>query len=143
MENLMLKENGQFFHIDFSFILGQDPKPWPAPMRLNSFMINGMGGLGSKHFLQFSRYIYLSFMCLQRASQTLLSSFDQLSSNICSHLMPMSSIEALEKIESNLHLGKSEEESTRYIESIVKKSIAAVMPEIMEKFHNFAQLWTG
>jgi phosphatidylinositol kinase/protein kinase (PI-3 family) len=32
------------FHVDFGFILGRDPKPMPAPMKLTTEMINAMGG---------------------------------------------------------------------------------------------------
>ena len=143
MDNLMLQENGKLFHIDFSYILGQDPKPWPAPMRLNTFMINGMGGVSSKLFKQFYRHICTAFIALQKSSRILINSFELIATSGCSHIIPIPIDQAISKIENNLFLGKSEDASLRYIESIVSKSITAVMPEIMETFHNFAQLLTG
>ena len=38
LDNLMLAPSGELFHIDFSFVLGRDPKPLMPPMRLSKDM---------------------------------------------------------------------------------------------------------
>ena len=35
---------GALFHIDFGYILGRDPKPFPPPMKLCKEMVEAMGG---------------------------------------------------------------------------------------------------
>jgi hypothetical protein len=39
---------GHLFHIDFEYILGNDPKPFAPPMKLCEQMVVAMGGRTSK-----------------------------------------------------------------------------------------------
>jgi phosphatidylinositol 3-kinase len=47
MDNLLLSPDGHFFHADFGYILGRDPKPFPAQMKLTKEMVDVMGGMSS------------------------------------------------------------------------------------------------
>lgn len=44
LDNLLLQDDGRLFHVDFGFILGKDPKPFPPPMKLCKEMVEAMGG---------------------------------------------------------------------------------------------------
>ena len=37
--NLSFTFAGKLFHIDFGYILGRDPKPFPPPMKLSKEMV--------------------------------------------------------------------------------------------------------
>ena len=43
-DNIMITETGRLFHIDFDFIFGRDSKFYAPRIRLNSYMIEGLGG---------------------------------------------------------------------------------------------------
>lgn len=44
LDNIMISTSGVLFHIDYGFIFGADPKPYAPRVRLNSYMIEGIGG---------------------------------------------------------------------------------------------------
>ena len=53
LENLLISTDGKMFHIDFGFILGRDPKPYPPPIKIRKEMIEAMGGTESENFKVF------------------------------------------------------------------------------------------
>ena len=52
-------------HIDFGFILGRDPKPYPPPIKLRKDMIEAMGGLGHENFQTFKKKGLEAYMFLR------------------------------------------------------------------------------
>ena len=64
-DNLMLKPSGHFFHIDFGWAFGQDPKPYPSKMRLNKDIIDGMGGVKSPWYGLFEKLCCDAFLILR------------------------------------------------------------------------------
>ena len=54
LENLLVTKNGQFFHIDHSFILGCDPKVLRTScIRITTQMLDALGGENSKEYGEF------------------------------------------------------------------------------------------
>ena len=51
MENLMIDNQGKFFHIDFGFMFGLEPngfkKSLSTPIRISKEMVEPLGGIGS------------------------------------------------------------------------------------------------
>ena len=69
LDNLLLTPDGRLFHIDYGFILGHDPKPFPPPMKLCREMIEAMGGITSQYYHTFIAYCLLVFRTLRRDVQ--------------------------------------------------------------------------
>lgn len=65
-DNVMLTKDGILFHIDYGFILGKDPKPLQPPMRLDSHMIEALGGAQNIEFGEFKELCVVAFNCLRR-----------------------------------------------------------------------------
>lgn len=47
------QSTGHLFHIDFGYIFGRDPKPYPPPIRMTKEMVVGMGGALSPKYQEF------------------------------------------------------------------------------------------
>ena len=66
---------GYLFHVDFGFILGNDPKPFPPPMKLCKEMVEAMGGANSIHYQRFKSYCYIAFNILRKNANLILNLF--------------------------------------------------------------------
>ena len=67
LENIMVTKDGNLFHIDFGFILGEDPKKSIAPsMRITDDMVETLGGENSIYYSEFQKLCNLIYNCLRR-----------------------------------------------------------------------------
>jgi phosphatidylinositol 3-kinase len=69
LENLLVKSNGDLFHLDFGFILGNNPKKPGTnlipPIRINKAMVQGMNGPQSDEFKIFKDRTIDAFLTLR------------------------------------------------------------------------------
>lgn len=73
LDNLMLAPDGHFFHVDFGYILGRDPKPYPPPVKVCKEMVDAMGGTASAHYARFQSLCYTAFIGLRKNSNLILN----------------------------------------------------------------------
>lgn len=67
LDNMLLRADGSLFHIDYGFILGQDPKPLDKPqMRITAEMLEALGGTDSKTHKRFQALSSRIYNCLRR-----------------------------------------------------------------------------
>jgi phosphatidylinositol 3-kinase len=62
----MITTKGIIFHIDFDYILGEDPKPFQPEIRLTKEMILVMGGEKSIYYNNFKEICIKIYNCLRR-----------------------------------------------------------------------------
>lgn len=142
LDNLLLTKNGNLFHIDFGYILGRDPKPFPPPMKLSREMVEGMGGVSSEHYQQFRKLCYTAFLHLRRHANLILNLFTLM----VGATIPDIALEpdkTVKKVQDKFRLDLSDEEAVHYIQSLIEVSVTAVMASLVEQFHKFAQVSNG
>jgi len=141
LDNLLLHESGHFFHCDYSFILGQDPKKY-LPMRITTEMINGMGGWKSDNFCQFLSLACAAFLTLRRPENVrhLLSLIRLLKGCGLPDLEKTQSIEdAIQGVRDRLKLDLTDEEVIVFMEKLIEDSCASKMWIAVDAMHSLAQ----
>lgn len=140
LDNLLLAPSGHFFHADFGYILGRDPKPFAPLMKLCREMIDGMGGSASTQYAQFRQHCFTAYSTLRKSASLILNLVGLMrDANI-----PDIRIEpdkAVWKVQERLMLGVSEEEAMRHFEALIQDSAAAMMPLVIDKLHAVVQGW--
>jgi phosphatidylinositol 3-kinase len=66
LDNIMITRNGRLFHIDFTYLLGNDPKPLAPKMRITEEMVDVLGGVDSRYYRNFIDICTKCYDCLRR-----------------------------------------------------------------------------
>lgn len=138
LDNLLLAPDGHFFHADFGFILGRDPKPFAPAMKLCKEMVDGMGGANSAYYAQFKQYCFTAYTTLRKSSNLILNLFSlMVDANI-----PDIRIEpdkAVLKVKERFHMEMGEEEAIRHFDTLIEDSSSAILPVVIDRLHGFVQ----
>jgi len=141
LDNLMLASNGTLFHIDFGYIFGRDPKPFPPPMKLCKEMVDAMGGADSALYVKFRLLCCEAFNILRRPS----------ASNLILNLLLLmvdadvqdlkGEQDVLKFVTERFRLDLTNEEASRFFQELINSSVSSVSAQIVEKIHSWAQAW--
>ena len=144
LDNLLVGKSGHFLHVDFGYIFGEDPKPFPPPMKICSEMIEAMGGLNSLGFKLFVDKCCDYYRYIRRKSwlisNVLLLMVDSSIKDLNSR--PENNyIVILERIKDKFRLDQSEKEAERYLREIIMTSSNALFPAVVDTLHDWALYW--
>ncbi|EAW12759.1 phosphatidylinositol 3-kinase VPS34 [Aspergillus clavatus NRRL 1] len=140
LENLLLAPDGHFFHADFGFILGRDPKPFAPMMKLCKEMVEGMGGTTSPQYLQFKQYCFTAYTTLRKSANLILNLFSlMVDANIPD--IRVEPDKAIFKVKERFHLEMTEEEAIRHFEQLISDSVNAIFGVVIDRLHEFVQGW--
>ncbi|KAF6172277.1 hypothetical protein GIB67_024899 [Kingdonia uniflora] len=140
LDNLLLRDDGRLFHVDFGFILGRDPKPFPPPMKLCKEMVEAMGGAESQYYTRFKSYCCEAYNILRKSSNLILNLF---------HLMAGSNIpdiasdpeKGILKLQEKFRLDLDDEGAIHFFQDLINESVSALFPQMVETIHRWAQYW--
>lgn len=140
LDNLLISPSGAFFHVDFGYILGRDPKPYAPQMKLCREMIEGMGGADHPNYLSFKQYSFTAWSTLRKSANLLLNLFALMKeANI-----PDIKVEregSVRKVEQRMWLGKGEAEAGREFEKLIEESMGDRLAGVIDWAHDFMQYW--
>lgn len=138
LDNLLLAPDGHFFHADFGFILGRDPKPFAPAMKLCKEMVDGMGGSSSPQYAQFKQYCFTTYTTLRKSSNLILNLFSlMVNANIPD--IKLEPDKVVLKVKERFHLEMNEDEAIRHFDTLIEESSAAIFPVVIDRLHGFVQ----
>ena len=137
LDNLMMKAGGHMFHIDFGFVFGADPKPYPPPFKLTKEMVEGMGGPTSEHYQKFTTYCCQAYNWLRKSADLILnllslmadSGIEELSANPATTLL---------KVEEKFRLDLTDEQAEQFFLGLINDSVSALFPLLVDWIHKVA-----
>lgn len=140
LDNLLLSPNGKFWHADFGYILGRDPKPFPPLMKLPIQVIDGMGGMDHENFHIFKNYCFITYTTLRKNSNLILNLFQlMLDANIPDIIIDPSRV--VDKVQDKFCLQMTEEEAILHFQDLINDSVNAFLPVVIDRLHSLAQYW--
>ncbi|KAI8326377.1 phosphatidylinositol 3-kinase [Martensiomyces pterosporus] len=140
LDNLLLTPDGHLFHVDFGYILGRDPKPFPPPMKLCKEMVEAMGGMESLMYQRFKSHCFVAFSILRKSANLILNLFSlMVHSNIPDIAVAPDQVVAM--VQDKFRLDLSEEEAMRFFQTLISDSVRALFPQVIETIHKWAQYW--
>lgn len=139
LDNLLVAPTGHFFHADFGYILGRDPKPFAPLMKLSKEMIEGMGGPQSSNYREFKQYCFTAYTTLRKSSNLILNLFSLMTdANVPD--IKMEPDKAVLKVQERFHPElRTEEEVIRMFESLMEDSVSSMLPALIDWTHGLAQ----
>jgi hypothetical protein len=116
LDNIMITNNGLLFHIDFTFLLGSDPKLYAPIIRIIPDMVEVIGGVNSYNYLLFKNICNKCYNILRQ------------NTNIISNLLSLLSLDeySINKLEKEIlnrfNPGEIEQETDIYLNTTIENS---------------------
>eukprot|EP01059_Diplonema_ambulator_P006316 TRINITY_DN16053_c0_g1_i2.p1 TRINITY_DN16053_c0_g1~~TRINITY_DN16053_c0_g1_i2.p1 ORF type:complete len:875 (+),score=168.21 TRINITY_DN16053_c0_g1_i2:71-2695(+) len=140
LENLLVTNDGRIVHIDFGFILGRDPKPFPPPLKLRKEMVDAMGGTESARFNEFKKLCCGSFNIIRKHAALIINmmammvdaNIPDLTSDIRTTKNPYAKIQA---VEDKMRLDLNDAEATNYFLDILNEALNSIFSRIGDWAH--------
>lgn len=136
LDNLLLSPDGHFFHVDFGYILGRDPKPFPPPVKVCKEMVEAMGGTSSVYYVRFKKLCHTAYACLRKNANLILN---LVSLMVDANIPDIRSEpdKAVLKIQDKFMLDVSEEKAVAHFEALLNET--SYLSTMFDRLHNMAQ----
>ncbi|KAL5485774.1 VPS34 [Sanghuangporus weigelae] len=136
LDNLLLAPDGHFFHVDFGYILGHDPKPYPPPVKVCPEMIEAMGGTHSPEFARFQNLCFVAYTILRKSANLILNLVSLMGEANIPHVNYR---DVHEQLQEKFQLHLSEEEAIKELEKQLRGS--STYHNFLDRMHGVAQYW--
>ena len=130
LDNLLLTPDGRLFHIDYGYIMGRDPKPFPPPMKLCREMVEAMGGADSEHYGHFQALCGEAFIILRRSAGLVFVLFQLMAGANLPDLAAEPEARLLARLEEKFRLDLDNVAAVQFLQATIAESAAALFPQV-------------
>ena len=134
--NVMFRKDGHIFHIDFGYILENEPYWNFIPFKISKDMVDYMGGKDSENYKKFTQKCVNAYLELRENARSIINMFYLM---IDSGIPQLNNIECLKKFHERFNPGMTKEEAKNKFLKELDESLNSITSEIKEKFHKWRQ----
>ncbi|KAG2039185.1 kinase-like domain-containing protein [Suillus americanus] len=127
---------GHFFHVDFGYILGRDPKPFPPPVKVSTEMVDSMDGAQSTHYARFKNYCFTAFTILRKSVNLILTLVALM---VDANIPDVKHHDVHEQIQEKFRLDLTEE-AIKHFEALSMNE-TSYFTVVLDRIHDLAQYW--
>jgi hypothetical protein len=135
LDNIMVHRSGYLFHIDFEYILGDDPKIVSQTMRITNDMLETIGGKNSQNYLIFKNRCSAIFNCLRKHLHIFVALLSLLAND------RLSKTRIVDEMSKRFEPGEKYLSAETYITTIIDNSHDTLTNGIMDTFYRFAKIF--
>eukprot|EP01062_Namystynia_karyoxenos_P063425 TRINITY_DN5622_c0_g2_i1.p1 TRINITY_DN5622_c0_g2~~TRINITY_DN5622_c0_g2_i1.p1 ORF type:complete len:975 (+),score=370.68 TRINITY_DN5622_c0_g2_i1:89-2926(+) len=146
LENLMVSNDGKLLHIDFGFILGRDPKPFPPPLKLRKEQVDAMGGTEHPRFAEFKTLCCTAFNIVRKHASLIVNLLQLMTDanipDLCEEGIPKGDLGRpkgpnvrIQGVEQKLRLDLNEAEATKYMQENLDLAISSLFGKVHDWVH--------
>ncbi|KAI0648895.1 atypical/PIKK/PI3K protein kinase [Trametes meyenii] len=136
LDNLLLAPDGHFFHVDFGYILGRDPKPLAPPVKICKEMVDAMGGVQSVHYQRFKSFCFTAFSILRKSANLILNLVTLMVDANIPHIKQR---DVHEQVLGKFCLEMTEEQAIEHFERLLND--ISPFTAVLDRMHDWAQYW--
>lgn len=136
LDNLLVAPDGHFFHVDFGYILGRDPKPFPPQVKVCKEMVDGMGGAQSPHYARFKNFCFTAYSILRKSTNLILNLVTLM---VDANIPDIKHRDVHEQLQEKFRLDLTEEEAIKHFEILLNET--SYITVVLDRFHDLAQYW--
>ncbi|KAI0663723.1 atypical/PIKK/PI3K protein kinase [Cubamyces menziesii] len=136
LDNLLLAPDGHFFHVDFGYILGRDPKPLAPPVKICKEMVDAMGGFQSVHYTRFKSFCFTAFSILRKSANLILNLVTLMVDANIPHIKQR---DVHEQVLGKFCLEMTEEQAIEHFEKLLND--ISPFTAVLDRMHDWAQYW--
>ena len=152
LDNLLVAPDGHFFHgaclsgitiqkvnrlsVDFGYIFGRDPKPFPPPVKVCKEMVDALGGAQSYNYERFQSFCFTAFTILRKSANLILNLVALM---VDANIPDIKHRDVHEQLQEKFRLDLTEEEAIKHFQVLLNET--SYFTVVLDRIHDLAQYW--